>query len=192
MAPLTADAAARLALGDAERALALALADGPALRDDAERYARAALHGDLAERPHVALLDLPRARGDAAKAAVAERIAADAELLPDREARRAQREGETAKRATSAAPTPRLDHGLQLAGLWLRDVACVKDGAPELVHHVDRAARCAPTRRADARPTGCATPSGWSRRRARLQILNPTEELALEALASKLERTLRA
>src|SRR5689334_3995501 len=56
--PLTADAAARLALGDAERALALALAEGPALRHTAERYARAALHARLAERPHVALLDL--------------------------------------------------------------------------------------------------------------------------------------
>src|SRR3954449_11876423 len=96
VAPLTADAAARLALGDAERALALALAEGPALRDIAERYARAALHGTLAERPHLALLDLARARGDAAAVAVAEQIGADAELLPDREARRARREGETA------------------------------------------------------------------------------------------------
>src|SRR3954469_10996021 len=95
VAPLTADAAARLALGDAERALALALAEGPALRDAAERYARAALHATLSERPHVALLDLARARGDAAAAAVAERIAADAEMLPDREAKRVKREGET-------------------------------------------------------------------------------------------------
>src|SRR6185436_8770792 len=39
VAPLTADACARLALGDASRALLLALADGPALRDAGERYA---------------------------------------------------------------------------------------------------------------------------------------------------------
>src|ERR1700760_2025139 len=56
--PLTADACARLALGDAERALSLSLADGPALRATAEKYARAALHAHLGERPHVALLDL--------------------------------------------------------------------------------------------------------------------------------------
>jgi DNA polymerase-3 subunit delta' len=191
--PLTADAAARLALGDAERALALALAEGPALRDIAERYARAALHGTIAERPHVALLDLARAREDVAKTKVAEQIAADAELLPDREAKRVKREGETAeKRAARRAHAATIDHGLQLAGLWLRDVACVKDGAAELVHHVDRVEQV----RADAE----ATPAGGNRLRdavalveeARtMQMLNPSEELALEALASKLERTLR-
>jgi len=191
--PLTADAAARLALGDAERALALALAEGPALRDTAERYARAALHARLAERPHVALLDLARARGDAAATVVAEQIAADAELLPDREAKRARRDGETAgKRAHRRAHAATIDHGLQLIGLWLRDVAVTKDGAPELVHHVDRAEQV----RADAD----ATPASADRLRdavglveeARtMQILNPSEELALEALASKLERTLR-
>src|SRR3954453_2573605 len=77
--PLTADACARLALGDAERALALALAEGPALRATAEKYARAALHATLSERPHVALLDLARARGDAAAVALAEQIGAVAE-----------------------------------------------------------------------------------------------------------------
>ncbi|MFL5855095.1 MAG: AAA family ATPase, partial [Solirubrobacteraceae bacterium] len=122
--PLTADAAARLALGDAERALALALAEGPALRDIGERYARAALHGTIAERPHVALLDLARAREDVAKIKVAEQIAADAELLPDREAKRLKRDGETAgRRAHRRAFATTLDHGLQLAALWLRDVA---------------------------------------------------------------------
>jgi DNA polymerase-3 subunit delta' len=191
--PLSADAAARLALGDAERALALALAEGPALRDTAERYARAALHGRLAERPHVALLDLARARGDVAATAVAEQIAADAELLPDREAKRVKREGETAgKRAHRRAHAATLDHGLQLVGLWLRDVAAAKDGAPELIHHVDRAEQV----------TGDADQTLASGNRLRdaislveeartMQILNPSEELALEALASKLERTLR-
>src|SRR3954471_3529357 len=193
VAPLTADAAARLALGDAERALALALAEGPALRDAAERYARAALHGTIAERPHVALLDLARARGDAAAAAVAERIAADAELLPDRDARRIKREGETAeKRAARRAHAATVDHGLQLIGLWLRDVAVTKDGAPELVHHVDRADQV----RADAEETAASANRlrdavGLVEEARTMQILNPSEELALEALASKLERTLR-
>jgi DNA polymerase-3 subunit delta' len=193
VAPLTADAAARLALGDAERALAIALAEGPALRDSAERYARAALHARLAERPHLALLDLARARGDAAKVKVAETIAADAELLPDREAKRAKREGETAeKRHQRRAHAATIDHGLQLVGLWLRDVACVKDGAPELIHHVDRAEQVA----ADAEATRASGNAlrdavGLVEEARTMQILNPSEELALEALASKLERTLR-
>src|SRR4051795_8443987 len=72
VAPLTADACARLALGDAGRALTLALADGPALRDAAERFARASLHGTLAQRPWIALLDQARARGDAAASGVAQ------------------------------------------------------------------------------------------------------------------------
>jgi DNA polymerase-3 subunit delta' len=190
--PLTADACARLALGDAERALALALAEGPALRAAGEGLARAALHATLAQLPHVALLDLARARGDVAATAVAEQIAADADLLPDREARRAKREGETAgKRAHRRAYAATLDHGMQLAGLWLRDVACVKDGVPELVHHVDRSEQVA----ADAEASGASASRlrdavGLVEEARTMQILNPSEELALEALSSKLERVL--
>ena len=63
-------AAARLELGDGERALALAVGDGAALRAHAEAFARAPLHGRTgAERPWLALLELARARGAAARAA---------------------------------------------------------------------------------------------------------------------------
>src|SRR6185436_5300809 len=44
-APEPADACARLSLGDGERALALALGEGPALRARAEAFARAPLAG---------------------------------------------------------------------------------------------------------------------------------------------------
>jgi DNA polymerase-3 subunit delta' len=190
--PLTADACARLALGDAERALALALAEGPALRDAGEKFARAALHSTLAGRPHVALLDLARARGDVAAMAVAERIAQDADLLPDREAKRAKREGETAgKRAHRRAYAATLDHGMQLVGLWLRDVACVKDGVPGLVHHVDRVAEVsADAEASDASANRLRDAVGLVEEARTMQILNPSEELALEALSSKLERVL--
>jgi DNA polymerase-3 subunit delta' len=190
--PLTADACARLALGDAERALALALAEGPALRDAGEKFARAALHSTLAQRPHVALLDLARARGDVAATAVAERIAEDADLLPDREAKRAKREGETAgKRAHRRAHAATLDHGMQLVGLWLRDVACVKDGVPELVHHVDRVVEVsADAEASDASANRLRDAVGLVEEARTMQILNPSEELALEALASKVERLL--
>ena len=45
VAPIAARACARLSLGDGERALALALGDGPALRARAEAFARAPLRG---------------------------------------------------------------------------------------------------------------------------------------------------
>jgi DNA polymerase-3 subunit delta' len=190
--PLTADACARLALGDAERALALALAEGPALRDAGEKFARAALHSTLADRPHVALLDLARARGDVAATKVAEQIAEDADLLPDREAKRAKREGETAgKRAHRRAHAATLDHGMQLVGLWLRDIACVKDGVPELVHHVDRVEQVnADAEACDVSANRLRDVVGLVEEARTMQILNPSEELALEALASKVERLL--
>jgi DNA polymerase-3 subunit delta' len=190
--PLTADACARLALGDAERALALALAEGPALRDAGEKFARAALHSTLADRPHVALLDLARARGDVAATKIAEQIAEDADLLPDREAKRAKREGETAgKRAHRRAYAATLDHGMQLVGLWLRDVACVKDGVPELVHHVDRVEQVtADAEGSDASANRLRDAVGLVEEARTMQILNPSEELALEALSSKVERLL--
>jgi DNA polymerase-3 subunit delta' len=191
--PLTADACARLALGDATRAIALALAEGPALRDASEKFARAALHGTVGvDRPHTAILDLARVRGDIAATAVAERVAADAEMLPDREAKRVKREGETlGKRAHRRAHAATLDHAMQLIGLYLRDVAVVKDGAPELIHHTDRAQQV----EKDAETTAASSHRlrdavGLVEEARTMQILNPSEELALEALASKTQRVL--
>jgi DNA polymerase-3 subunit delta' len=181
--PAAADAAARLGLGDAERARG-----ATALRPHAEAYARAALSGDLGERPWVKLLAQARKAGDAAEAAVVERVAAELELLPKRDRRRAEREGaEAAKRAQRRARMAALDQGLELAGLWLRDVACVADGAPELVHATDRLGALqsdAEGRDAHRLRAGVAL---VDEARAAF-ILYPSEELLLEALASKLAR----
>ena len=181
-------ACARLALGDAERALRLALGDGPALRQGAEALARAALHGDLAGRPWLAVLDQAKKHGDAAQAQVVERVAAELEYLPQRERKRAEREGaDAARRAQRRARTAALDQALQLVGLWYRDVACVVDGAADLVHATDRLAeleadaggrRPGPLREAVAIVDDV---------RAAL-ALNPGEELLLEAMASRLAR----
>jgi DNA polymerase-3 subunit delta' len=118
-------------------------------------------------------------------------VEAEAELLPTKDARRLKREGETAaKRAQRRARAETLDHGLQLAGLWLRDVACVADGVPELVHHSDRAEEVAADAR-DVRSSGAAREAVGLVEEARTTlILNPSEELVLEALASRIERTL--
>jgi DNA polymerase-3 subunit delta' len=188
--PEQAKACARLALGDAKRAVALALGEGPALRAGAEAFARAAVRGDLVARPWLEVLAQARARGDRALAEVEAVGADELELVPKKERRRIEREtGERAKRAHRRAQTAGLDEALALVGLWLRDLACVADGAPELVAHTDRAEQL----REDA-----AGRSAHRLRAAQEQVddarsafeLNPSEELLLEALAVRLAQTL--
>ena len=191
--PAQAEAAARLSLGDGERALALALGDGAALRAHAEEYARAPLHGRVgAERPWTGLLELAGARGRSARAAYEERLADELELLPRKEHRKRETEvGEQARRADRRAQTAALDHGLQLAGLWYRDLVCVLAGAPELAHHADRAdalAEDAEDRSACALRSATELVDDF---RARL-ALNVSYDLACEALAFRLERLLRS
>jgi DNA polymerase-3 subunit delta' len=190
IAPATADACARLALGDGELALALALANGPALRDAGERLARGALRDELAGRPWSALLEQAKAAGDQAAAEADGRTAAELEYVPQRDRKRVEREGaERAKRAHRRAHTRQLDRGLQLAGLWLRDLACVVDGAPEVVHHVDRREALeedAAGRDAHRLRAGVDLVDDT---RMRLTV-NVTDELALEALAYRLAATL--
>jgi DNA polymerase III subunit delta' len=186
-----ADAAARLGLGDGECARTLAGAGGTALRAHAERFARAPLHGRVgSERPWVGLLELAGARGADARTAHEERLAEELQFLPRKEHKRRQTEiGEQARRAERRAQTAALDHGLQLVGLWYRDLACVVAGAPELAHHADRA---------DALAEDAAGRSLTALReatelvddfRARL-ALNVSYDLACEALAFRLERSL--
>src|SRR3954449_12300180 len=59
--PDAARACARLGLGDARRALAVAAGEGPAVRAGAEAVARGALRGEIAARPWGALLTHARA-----------------------------------------------------------------------------------------------------------------------------------
>jgi DNA polymerase-3 subunit delta' len=188
VAPEAATACARLALGDGERAPALALGDGPALRARAEAYARAPLHGRAAaERAWRPLLEQARALGARAREQVEAALADELAYLPKKEHRRRETEyADRARRAERRAATAALDQALQLIGLWYRDLACVAAGAPELVHHADRLAAL----RDDA-----ATGDGARFRRAvelvddtRARLaLNVSEELALEALAYRLE-----
>jgi DNA polymerase-3 subunit delta' len=195
VAPAQAEAAARLSLGDGERALALALpdGDGPALRASAEAFARAPLHRRVgAERPWLALLALAAARGAAAAAAHEQQLAEELQYLPRKEHRRRTTEfGEQARRAERRARTAALDHGLQLVGLWYRDLACIVAGVPELAHHADRTQELA----ADANGLPLAALRHAAELvddcRARL-ALNVMEDLACEALSFRLERLLAA
>ncbi len=187
----TAEACARLALGDGEKARALAYGDGPRLRAAAEALARAPLRAaTAAERPWRALLERARARGGAAKDAVEAALRDELQYLPKKEHRRRATEyAERARRAERRAETEALDHALQLTGLWYRDLTCVAAGAPELAFNCDRAE----TLTEDAR--GLA-PAALRRAqdlvedaRARL-ALNVSYELACEALAYRLEAAL--
>jgi DNA polymerase-3 subunit delta' len=186
----TARACARLGLGDARRARQLAYGDGPKLRAGAEAYARAALRGELAARPWLEVLARARALGDAAEQQVVERVATELEYLPPRDRKRAEREGaEAAKRAGRRARSGALDQAMQLVGLWYRDVAAVADGAAEVVYAVDRLDALGEDARASDVDRLRRAVELVDEARAHL-ILNPSEELLLEALAYRLARAL--
>ncbi|MFP5363272.1 MAG: ATP-binding protein [Thermoleophilia bacterium] len=193
VAPQLADACARLGLGDASRALALALGDGPALRAGAEAVARAALRGEIAGRPWTALLERARAAAAGAGDAIERTLDDELQYAIAKDHARLRREAaERGKRAARRAQTAALDRGLSLVGLWLRDVACVRDGVPEIVHNTDRVAELGE----DAALSGDgarvrAAHELVEETRTLLQF-NPNEELALDALGSRLARTLRA
>lgn len=185
--PQTACACARLALGDGDRALALALGEGPAIRAAAETYARAAIAGDVSGAPWTMILRRARKQGDAAQAQVEEQTKAEAEILPQRERKRAEREGaDAAKRAGRRARAGALDEALRLAGLWLRDVAAVADGAEDVVlatDRVDALREDAEGRDPHRLREGVEL---VDETRAALVQVHVTEELALEALAYRL------
>jgi DNA polymerase-3 subunit delta' len=191
VAPEAAAACARLALGNGDEALALALGDGPALRGAAEGLARAALRGRAgAQSAWDPLLAAAAARGDSARDELVARAEADKELAAAKDRKRIDTlYAERARRAKRRAETAWLSLGLRLVGLWYRDLVAVASGAPDLVHHTDRAdalredaagREAAPLRRAvdlvdDARAS---------------LTLNVTGALACEALAYRLEETL--
>ncbi len=176
-------ACARLALGDARLAARLASAAGGELRARAEDFARAALAGETDGRPWMGLLDTAKEAGTSAGEASQERVARELELVPSKERKRYEREGlDARRRGERRARTTTLDLELGLAELWLRDVMCVREGAPELIYAVDRRAEL----EQDAQGR-----DGTRLREAielvgetRLSLsLNVSEELALEALA---------
>ncbi len=190
VAPDAALACARLSLGDGEKALALGLAEGPALRAHAEAVARAPLAGRAGEQPWQALLETSRERGRRARETVEAALAEELAFLPKKEHRKRQTEfGERAKRAERRATTGALDQALQLIGLWYRDLACVAAGAPELAHHSDRLQALeedAAERDADRLREAVELVDDA---RARL-ALNVDPQLSFEALAYRLERLL--
>jgi DNA polymerase-3 subunit delta' len=185
--PERALACARLALGDAGLAARLASVEGEALRARAEDFVRSAIAGATGERLWLGLLDVAKAAGAAAGERSQERLERELELVPSKERKRYEREGaEARRRGERRTRTRTLDLGLRLAELWLRDVLCVCEGAPEIVYAVDRAEQLdqdAAGRDAVALRRGVELVAD-----TRLGLsLNVAEELALEALAYRLQ-----
>ena len=188
VAPEAALACARLSLGDGEKALALGLAEGAALRAHAEAFARAPLAGAAASAPWEPLLKTARERGRGAREQVESALAEELAFLPKKEHKRRETEfGERAKRAERRATTGALDQALQLIGLWYRDLACVAAGAPELAHHTDRAPALAED--AEGRTPAALQEALEIVEDARARLaLNVDAQLSFEALAYRLER----
>jgi DNA polymerase-3 subunit delta' len=190
----TAEASARLSLGDAELASELASEPGRALRAAGEAFARSAVAGDVAvERPWTAIMTAVRARGEVTRTELEARAAAELELVPRKERKRLETEwGDRLRRVRRRVETGSLDLALQVSSLWFADLAHLSLGAEDLVRNVDRAAELAGD---GARPSGSSAARLLEavelieETRRRFQ-LNVSEELACEALAYRLERVL--
>ena len=143
-------------------------------------------------RPWTGLLDVAKAAGASAGEEAQERMVRELELVPSKERKRYEREGlDARRRGERRARTRTLDLALRLAELWLRDVLCVCEGAPELVYAVDRRAEL----EHDARGRASARVREGIElvQDTRLSLaLNVSEELALEALAYRLESLLES
>jgi len=186
VAPAVAAACGRLALGDGERAVALALGDGPALRDAAQAFAVGALRGGLEERPWMALLELAKRAGDHSAAELETRHRDELEFVARSERSRHEREhAERVKRAQRRSSASTLDTGLGLVELWYRDASMIVEGSSELVHATDRLAELEATAEGRSPRTLHRALELVVDTRERL-ALNVTEELALEALAYRL------
>ena len=188
--PDTADACAGLSLGDGELALRLALGDGEVVRAAAQRFSRAVIAGQLNAAQTAILVEQAAEDEKRAIDAAVARFEAEAEVLGERERKRHVRDGETAaKRAGRRAKTQTIDDGLRLISLWLRDVAVHADGEPGLIRNSDRAELIA----ADAElvdPARARAAVAVVEESRTTLVLNPSEELLLDALASRVERIL--
>jgi DNA polymerase-3 subunit delta' len=140
----------------------------------------------------MALLELAKAAGASAGEQAQEQLAGELELLPKKERKRREREGVDARRRSERrARTRTLDLTLSLSELWLRDVLCICAGAPELVHAGDRLTELQEDARDRDGARVCDGIGLVGDTRLSLTV-NVSEELALEALAYRLESLLAA
>ena len=189
-----ADAYARLSLGDASRARALAEPEGGELRARTQELVRGAISG-REESACEALLNAVRARGERVRTELEAGGASELELLPNRERKRAETElQERLRRVRRRVDTGELELTLDLAEAWLLDLVAVALGADDLVRNSDRIDEL----RADVDVGRGGDVVALSQAveliedtRTRFQ-LNVSEDLALEALSFRLADLLAA
>jgi DNA polymerase-3 subunit delta' len=167
-------AAARLAAGDVELARLLLSEQGRKIREDA-------ISGDWK-----ALLKDAEEAGEEREAAVREALEAEKEAGVKRSAREIADE---AKRAGRRRRTELLDLGLSLSAAWFRDLAATAAGAPDVVYNRDRLAQL-DSQAAGLDPAAARRAAEQVQDTRRRLDLNVSEELALEALAVRLQRLL--
>ena len=170
-------AAARLSAGDPVRARFLLSGAGRALRQ-----AVPAVPSD----PWLPLLRSAEAAGEEAEAATREVLEEEAKAGLKRTARDIADES---KRAGRRRRTEILDLGLELCALWLRDLAVVAGGAEEVAFNRDRLDQLR-SQAATLDPARARAGAEAVQETRRSLDLNVSEELALEALFFRLERTL--
>jgi DNA polymerase III subunit delta' len=179
-------AAARLAAGDLERARLLLGPRGHQVREDVERCLSAALEGEVSGAPWRGLLQRAEAAGEEAEAATREQLEEESKGGLKRTAREI---ADGAKRAGRRRRTEILDLGLELCGLWLRDLAAVASGAEEVAFNRDRLEQLGA--QAEGLDPAAARRGAEAVQATRRSLdLNVSEELALEALFFRLEREL--
>ena len=185
-------ACAQLALGDGERARELTGAEGRVLRTTAERFARAAISGEMARsEPWVQMLAAVRSQGEETHARLDARKREEIELYPRKERKRVETEWtERIRRARRRVETSALDLALQVVALWYADLASIAWDAPDLVRNVDRIDELESDSGVDPQRLRAAI-EAVEDTRLRFQ-LNVSEELACESLAYRLERLLAA
>ena len=191
-------AAARLSAGDVELARLLLDERGRKIRAQAERLATAALDNDMAggggtepaepdpgAAPWKLLLTVAEEAGEDAEVVARDALEAEREAGVKRSARDVADE---AKRAGRRRRTELLDLGLGLTAAWFRDLAAVASGAADVAYNRDRLGELSAQAAGldPAHPRRAAELVQDTRRRL---DLNVSEELALEALSFRLERT---
>jgi DNA polymerase-3 subunit delta' len=141
------------------------------------------------DRPWIDLLAAVRARGGAAGTELEALAEAELELTSRKERKRVETEWtERIRRTRRRVQTGALDLALQLVALWFADLAFIAFGAPELLRNCDRTAELAQDPApAPARLRAAVELVEETRERF---LLNVSEDLACEALAYRLERTL--
>jgi len=190
----SAQACARLGLGDASRARELASAEGLELRAKALLLVRGALAGEVARSaPWEGVIAAVRSRGEQLRTALEERAAAELALTASRERKRVEADwAERVRRGRRRVETRALELALDVIEAWLLDLIALSLGADELVRSCDMLAEL----RADRARGRGGEPAALRRAlelaedtRTRLRR-NVSEDLALEALAYRLEDAL--